>query len=61
MSDLDVEIEVCEHLRKVLRTLRSNRGRPELAIPAARWEAKVNERLLEIEKERTRQPQRVAA
>lgn len=44
-----IETEVCEHLRKVCRTLRSNRTRPELAIPAAQWESRLNERLAELE------------
>lgn len=48
-----IELEVVEHLRRVCRTLRGNRARPELAIPAAQWEGKLNDRMAELEKLQT--------
>lgn len=48
-SDTKIEIEVVESLRRLCRTLRSNRLRPELAIPAAQWETRLNARLEELE------------
>jgi hypothetical protein len=36
-------------LRKTCRTMRQSRTRPEMAIPAAEWEIKINTRLDELE------------
>jgi len=47
-NETKIEVEVVDHLRKVCRTLRANRNRPELAIPAAQWEARLNTRLEEL-------------
>lgn len=47
-DEAKIEVEVVESLTRLCRTLRSNRARPELAIPAAQWEAKLNARLKEI-------------
>lgn len=52
-AEVPVEIEFLEHLKKTCRTLRTSRNRPELAIPAAEWEMKINERLSELEKQQT--------
>lgn len=51
MTEDKAEIEVCESLRRLCRTLRSNRARPELAISASRWETKLNERLKELQRQ----------
>lgn len=44
-----VEIEFLEILRKTCRTMRQSRVRPEMAIPAAHWEMRINSRLAELE------------
>lgn len=48
-----IETEFLEVLRKTCRTMRQSRSRPELAIPAAEWEMKINERLNELAKTQT--------
>lgn len=52
-AEIPVEIEFLEHLKKTCRTLRTSRNRPELAIPAAEWEMKINNRLTELERQQT--------
>lgn len=44
-----VEHEFLEILRKTCRTMRQARNRPEMAIPAAEWEMKINSRLAELD------------
>lgn len=51
-----VEAEFLEILRKTCRTVRHSRNRPELSIPAAEWEIKINARMQELEKQRDQQP-----
>ena len=53
MTAEEVDLEVSRSIQKLCRALRSNRARPELAIPAAQWETKVNEHIAEIEKLQT--------
>lgn len=55
-----VEIEFLEHLKKTCRTLRTSRNRPELAIPAAEWEMKINARLAELSPDAKKQTQPIA-
>lgn len=59
-NEVKIEVEVVEHLRKVCRTLRANRVRPELAIPAAQWETKLNSRLEELKQAEMPRSQRLA-
>lgn len=49
MNTEGVEHEFLEILRKTCRTMRQARNRPEMAIPAAQWELKINERMQELE------------
>jgi hypothetical protein len=51
-NEILVEREFLEILRKTCRTMRQSRQRPEMAIPAAQWELKINERLGVLEKAR---------
>lgn len=47
-----VEFEFLETLRKTCRTIRHSKTRPDLAIPAAEWEMKINDRLKELDRQR---------
>jgi hypothetical protein len=49
-ENTDAETEFLMDLRKHCRLARGSRARPELAIPAAQWEMKINERLEELER-----------
>lgn len=51
MTGQAVEIEFLDILRKTCRTMRQSRTRPEMAIPAAEWEIKINERIEELTKQ----------
>lgn len=45
---MNAEIEFLEILKKTCRTMRQSRTRPDLAIPAAEWEIRINTRLDEL-------------
>lgn len=47
-----IEIEFLNLLRRVCRTTRNMRNRPELSIPAAQWELRINQRLEDLESSR---------
>jgi hypothetical protein len=49
-GELPVEREFLDILRKTCRTMRQSRQRPEMAIPAAQWELKINERIDELDR-----------
>lgn len=48
VPNVEVEREFLAVLLKTCRTVRAGR-RPEMAVPAAEWEMKINERLHEME------------
>lgn len=48
MTDVAVEIEFLEDLKKQCQMARRSKARPEVAIPAAKWEIRINEALDEL-------------
>lgn len=52
-----IEHEFLEILRKTCRTMRQARNRPEMAIPAAEWEMKINSRMAELEEKPKETPE----
>lgn len=48
-----VEIEFLKDLQRFCQVARRSKARPELAIPAAQWEMKAQERIEELERTET--------
>jgi len=44
-AEIKAEIEFLELLKKTCRTTRNSHARPDLAIPASKWEIRINARL----------------
>lgn len=49
-TEIQAEKEFLEVLTKTCRTARGSRARPDLAIPAGKWEVKIKARLDEIDR-----------
>lgn len=52
-AEITVEIEFLDGLKRQCQMARRSKARPELAIPAAKWEMKINNALDELHRQET--------